>query len=135
MALETLKGVKQVNGFNIVQMDELRKTFPERFHESGAMDHTWFESDIRPNFHIYVRHDKNSVSFTLQNGPVKAHGINGCQVDEMIGVAKAILEGLNKQFACRENAIAITKLEEAMHWLKARKTNREARGVEGTNEQ
>ncbi len=37
-------------------------------------------------------------------------------------------------FKCRENALAITKLEEAMHWLAHRARDRERRGVEGKNE-
>lgn len=133
MALETLKDVKKLGGFDVVVMDELREKFPERFTETGAMDHKWFEETIRPNNFIYVRNDKNSLAFTLQNGPVKEWGVNGCQVDTIIHAAKAILDGLNKYFPCRENALAITKLEEALHWLTARKINREARGVEGTN--
>lgn len=38
------------------------------------------------------------------------------------------------EFACRENALAITKIEEAIHWLEARTKRRELAGVEGTNE-
>jgi hypothetical protein len=38
------------------------------------------------------------------------------------------------KFACRENALAITHLEEALHWLQARTADREARGVEGTHQ-
>lgn len=34
---------------------------------------------------------------------------------------------------CRENSIAVTKLDEALMWLKKRKEDRTARGVEGTN--
>jgi hypothetical protein len=34
---------------------------------------------------------------------------------------------------CSENALAITKLEEATHWLKARTNRREAQGTEGTH--
>lgn len=36
-------------------------------------------------------------------------------------------------YKCRENAIAITKLEEALLWLRKRTMNRERRGVEGTS--
>jgi hypothetical protein len=36
------------------------------------------------------------------------------------------------EFRCRESAIAITKLEEALHWLDARSKDRKARAVEGT---
>jgi hypothetical protein len=36
-------------------------------------------------------------------------------------------------FKCRENAIAITKLEEALMWLRKRTQDREIRGVEGSH--
>ncbi len=132
MALQTLIGVEKINGVNVVVMDDLRKKFPDKFNESGAMDYKWFESDIRPNNYIYVRHDVNSISFTLQEGPIKESGVNGCQVDEMIAAARTILDGLNKNLPCRETSLAITKLDEAIHWLKARREDRVARGVEGT---
>ena len=41
---------------------------------------------------------------------------------------------LNEKMACRENSLAITKLEEALHWLNARTAERKARGVEGTHQ-
>jgi hypothetical protein len=133
MALETIKGIPAVDGFTIVDMDALRVDFPEKFNQSGAMDYQWFETEIRPSNFIYVRQDKNSIAFTLQNGPVKVFGINGCQVDTIIETAKLILEGLNKSFPCRENSIAITRLDEALLWLKKRKADRDKRGVEGFN--
>lgn len=133
MALETLNGVTAVGDYPVVVMDQLREKYPERFNESGTMDYSWFEKDIRPNNFIYVRQDKNSLSFTLQNGPVKEAGVNGCQVDTVIETAKLILEGLNKQFPCRENSVAITKLDEALMWLAKRKKDRESRNVEGLN--
>lgn len=133
MALETLKGVEKVGDYNIVVMDDLRKKYPEKFTESGAMDFKWFEADIRPHNFIYVRHDVNSISFTIQNGPVKENGVNGCQVDTIIETARIMIEGLNKKFPCRENSIAITKLDEALMWLDKRKSDREKRGVEGLN--
>jgi len=131
MALETLKGIKEINGFEVVVMDDLREKYPEKFNESGAMDWVWFEKDIRPKAFIYVRNDKNSISFTLQNQPIKECGVNGCQVDELIEAAKIILTGLNTKFPCRQNSLAITKLDEALHWLTDRRNDREKRGVEG----
>ena len=45
------------------------------------------------------------------------------------------LEGFqNSEFKCRENACAITKIEEALMWLSKRTMGRENRGVEGTHE-
>jgi hypothetical protein len=98
------------------------------------MDYQWFEKDIRPHNFIYVRHDKNSLSFTIQNGPIQEAGVNGCQVNEVIQAAKIIIEGLNLKFPCRENSVAITKLDEALMWLDKRKKDRETRGVEGKSE-
>ena len=131
MALETLKDVKKIGGFDVIVMDDLRSSHPEMFEESGAMKWELFERDVRPNNFIYVRNDKNSLSFTIQNGPVKEAGVNGCQVDTVIETAKVIIEGLNKRFPCRENAMVITKLDEALMWSQKRKQDREARGVEG----
>jgi arginine/lysine/ornithine decarboxylase len=131
MCLETLKGINKIGSFDILVMDELREQYPQFFNESGAMDWNKFETEIRPNKFIYVRHDKNSLSFTIQNGPIKENGINGCQVETIIEAAKIIIEGLNKKFPCRENSLAITKLEEALLWLLKRKIDRENRGVEG----
>ena len=124
---------KKIGDFDVVVMDELKEKFPEKFNESGAMDYKWFEKDIRPNNFVYVRHDVNSLSFTIQNGPVKENGINGCQVDTIIEAAKVIVEGLNKNFPCRENAMIITKLDEALMWSNKRKQDRIKREVEGFN--
>lgn len=37
------------------------------------------------------------------------------------------------KFACRENALALTHMEEALHWLDHRTRKRQDRGVEGTH--
>ena len=131
MALETLKDVKEIDGFKLIVMDELREKFPGKFNKSGSMDWNWFESEIRPNHFIYLRHDKNSLSFTIQDGPIKENGINGCQVDTLVAAALIMLKGLNEKFPCEENDEAIDYLEEVLVFLKLRKKNREKRGVEG----
>lgn len=131
MALETLKGITEINGEQITIMDDLMEKFPDKFNDSGSMDYKWFESEIRPHNFIYVRHDVNSLSFTIQNGPIKEVGKNGCQVEDVIAVAKVIVENLNKKFPCRENAMIITKLDEAIMWSKLRTENRKERQVEG----
>lgn len=110
MALETLKNTKKIGEFTLVDMGALKDQYPEKFNESGAMDYKWFEADIRPHNFIYVRHDVNSLSFTIQNVPIKEAGVNGCQVNEIIEAAKIIIEGLNAKFPCRENSMAIKSL-------------------------
>ena len=131
MPLITLKDVTEIGGFPIVDMDKLREQFPEKFNESGSMNYEWFEKEIRPNHFIYIRHDVNSISFTLQNGPVKLNGVYGCQVETIIDAAKLILEGLNAQYPCHDNELAINKLDMAIRHLQDRTRDRIARGVEG----
>jgi hypothetical protein len=131
MALETLRGVKKLGNFDVVVMDDLRQQFPEKFTSTGAMDNEWFEKTVRPNKFVYVRNDKNSIAFTLQDGPVGQAGVNGCQVVTLIEAAKKIIEGLNEKFPCRENAMTITKLDEALLWQDKRTKDRESRQVEG----
>lgn len=70
----------------------------------------------------------------FQNGPVKEFGVNGCHQEDLLAIVIDRLESFQAgTFACRENAIALTKLQEAMHWLNHRTADRVMRGVEGTN--
>ena len=135
MALNELKGIKEINGKAICVMDELREKYPEKFNESGAMDYKWFEKEIRPNFNIFLRHDVDSISFNMLTKPVSEGGdLNRCQLVDLITTGVEILKYLNNKFPCRENAISITKFEEGLMWQKKRTEDREARGVEGKNE-
>ncbi len=64
---------------------------------------------------------------------------DGTTNEEVIRVLIHRLNFLNDKwmdgkFRCRENSIAITKLEEALMWLDKRTANRLARKVEGTQE-
>jgi len=69
----------------------------------------------------------------FQHGTIPDVGINGLSNEALIAVVIDRLQGFNKgPYACRENSLAITKLEEAMHWLHHRTWNRMSRGVEGT---
>ena len=56
---------------------------------------------------------------------------NGTTNEEVLAVLIDRLNGLQAKFPCRENAIAITKLDEALLWLNKRTNDRKARGVEG----
>jgi len=88
------------------------------------------QGEIKP----FVKIEGNTITFTIQDGPVKEAGINGCQIDDMIEVARDIITGFNAKFPCRENALIITKLDEALLWSLKRKLDREKRNVEGINQ-
>jgi hypothetical protein len=133
MALETLKNVTNIGGFNLIDMNAIKERKPEMFRPDGSMIYHLFDTEIRPFNFIYVRHDVNSISFTLQNGPIKEVGVNGCQVVTILETAMAILEGLNKKFPCEENVETLRHLRQAIGTQHARTKNRESRGVGGTS--
>ena len=78
------------------------------------------------------------LSIEWQNGPL-GRGVdrqtpNGAFVETVIAAALQRIQYYNDtKFRCRENSLAITHLEEALHWLQARTAAREARQVEGTH--
>lgn len=72
---------------------------------------------------------------SFQNGPIKEVGTNGITQEVLLAVLIDRLEHFQAgRYACRENALALTKLEEAQMWLHSRTRQREGRGVEGTHE-
>lgn len=58
---------------------------------------------------------------------------NGAFVETVIAAAVQRIYFYQEHFPCRENALAITKLEEALLWLQSRTARREAAGTEGTH--
>ncbi len=70
----------------------------------------------------------------FQNGPIAEVGVNGITHEVLLAVIVDRLEAFQKgPYACRENAIALTKIQEAQHWLHHRTLARMQRGVEGTH--
>lgn len=70
----------------------------------------------------------------FQNGPIKEFGVNGVMNEDLIAIVIDRMRGFQSgDYACRDNGLALTKLEEALMWLRHRTDEREARGVEGTN--
>lgn len=86
----------------------------------------------------YLLHDfdetvpSQEISFFEKNedGTV----LNGTTLEEMLRVSIERLQDLNSRFGCRENSIAITKMQEALMWLEERTKDRIKRGVEGKHE-
>lgn len=89
-----------------------------------------------PHEFAVVRADNGATIQTVhfQEGPIKECGINGVCNEDLIAMAIRRLQGFQgSEFKCRENAMAITKLEESLMWLRKRTNDREVRGVEGTH--
>ena len=74
-----------------------------------------------------------SCILNFQNGGLREVGPNGITDQALLAIVLDRLRGFQSgPFSCRENAIAITKLEEALMWTGKRAADRAARGVEGT---
>ncbi len=77
---------------------------------------------------------ESEASIIFQCGPINDHGVNGVTQEALLAIVADRLQSFqNGPFSCRENAIALTKIREAMMWLQRRTLARMARGVEGTN--
>lgn len=58
---------------------------------------------------------------------------NGAILEDLIATCVDRLEFFQaSKFSCRENALAITHMQEALHWLNHRTLARRRRGVEGS---
>ncbi len=78
--------------------------------------------------------DPNRVAIVFQNGPIAEAGVNGVTQEVLLAICADRLRSFqNGPHACRENALALTKIEEAVPWLQKRTLDRMARGVEGTH--
>ena len=82
----------------------------------------------------YDSNNKMLCSIDFQEGPIKEFGVNGVCNEDLIAMVITRLEHFQKsEYSSRDNAMAITKFEEAMLWLRKRTIGRENRGVEGTH--
>lgn len=90
------------------------------------------------NHEYEIAPENSTVCFCeirFQNGPIKEAGVNGVTQEALLAIVADRLRSFQAgPYACRENALALTKIEEAQHWLQARTQKRMARGVEGTQE-
>ena len=86
-------------------------------------------------FYVLKSEDNSDIlKIKFQDGPIKECGVNGVMNEDLIAMVIKRLEYFQStEFKCRENAVAITKLEEALMWLRKRTIDRENRGVEGTH--
>lgn len=77
----------------------------------------------------YDFHDIQTIQFVKkeEDGSMRI----GVQSEQLLIALIDRTKKLNDKFPCRENELAITKMEEALHWLEARVKERIERGVMG----
>jgi hypothetical protein len=84
----------------------------------------------------YTHHidDKEVLHVKFQTGGTATTERNGVFIEDLLSIAHAKLASYNQGLPSRENSLALTKIEEAILWLAARKVERETRGVYGTEQ-
>ena len=127
-----------VSGDQAVQLDIMVTDEPG----AGGANHRYEVSgfDATDNPSNYDRELDTSgpkqLTVIFQNGPIKEHGVNGVTQEALLAVVIDRLRSFQAgPFSCRENAIALTHVEEALMWLQRRTVARIKRGVEGTNQE
>lgn len=96
----------------------------------------WMDAEGRPAGGVAFG---PGFAISWQNGPLGRDAErklpNGAFVESVIAAARQRIEHYQEtQFACPENAQALTHLSEALALLNSRTVRREAAGVEGTHE-
>jgi hypothetical protein len=105
---------------------------------AGGANHLYvisgMDASTNPSRTLFAGVGQSSQSILFQNGPIPEVGTNGVTHESVLAVLIDRMQGFQKgPYACRENAIALTHLEEALMWLQKRTRQRLSRGVEGTH--
>ncbi len=126
----------------MLETGEIAKEMPkERKVQIGTSKFTKVISVDEKEFYAFHKYEIRKVetdevltSVNFQKGPIKENGINGVHHEDLIAIViDRLLAFQDCHYRCKENEEAITKLEEALMWLRKRTQDRENRGVEGTS--
>lgn len=111
----------------IQKRENLNEVFAIDETGCGGANHAY---RITPNEVVYPSQD-----IQFQNGPRSAEGsIHGVLDTDLLEIVRDRLKSFQSgEFACRENACALTHVEEALMWMNRRVEDRIERRVLGTN--
>ncbi len=118
-------------GLRIAATDEPGPGGAHHRYEISGFDLGAVPSSAEPD----ATYDDNASGVTLyfQNGAINEVGVNGITHEALIAIVLDRLRAFQAgPYSCRENALAITGLEDAQDWLHCRTLARMSRGVEGT---
>lgn len=117
-----------------VKHDLLTSKYTKVLHEDSDL----IEFNAPHHFCVVADRGESSnnilAEVNFQKGPILENGVNGVCNEDLIAMVICRLEHFQRsEYSSRDNAMAITKLEEALLWLRKRTIGREQRGVEGTS--
>lgn len=104
---------------------------------SGGANHDYVVTDYDPKTNpsnVQYSDSQPHTRILFQNGPIAEVGVNGVTHEALLAILCDRLRAFQKgPYASRENAIALTHLEDAQNWLNRRTQERMRRNVEGTH--
>ena len=129
--------MRKINTHKVNPVNDLLEIAVTDEPGAGGANHRYeiTEFDVSSNASMHSGDINAKHVILFQNGPIPEKGVNGLTQEVLIAICIDRLQSFQAgPFACRENALALTKLEEAQMWLQKRTRDRMARGVEGTHE-
>lgn len=111
-----------------------------RLQRNNQLNNVWVTKTVGPGNgrHRYVveRNGNTILKVQFQEGPRNAEGsIPGVLEGDLLEIVRHRLQCFQEgEYATRENACALTHIEEALMWIAKRADDRAERGVLGTME-
>jgi len=140
--MEANKNVRELDEHKINPANDRLRVYAVDEPGPGGANHAYrilgFNSTSNPSgLFVGAPGDPCEMATILfQHGPISEDGVgvNGLTHEALLDILADRLRAFQKgPYACKENACALTHLEEAMHWLQQRTLKRMRRGVEGTH--
>jgi len=117
--LEVLHDVKEIDGFNVIHIDEdMGIPIPHYLSVHGP---------------VVIDEHLNMIAFRIQKGPINEVGVNGCQIDTIVQAVKYLVVRHDQSHPSPYNTKAIDHLQGVLDAFAERKVERERRKVEGTS--
>ena len=112
----------------IQKREKLNEVYAVDEKGNGGAHHEYLIADNAEPSYVYVR-------IKLQNGPRKLpDSIHGVLDTDLLEIVRHRLQCFQQgPFSSRENAVALTHIEEALMWMNRRVEDRIERNVLGTN--
>ena len=127
--------MRNINSHKVNPANDLISIIVKDEAGAGGANHHYSVQGFNTQTNESSDRQQSVLDVFFQNGPINEKGVNGVTQEALIAICIDRLQAFQAgPYACRENAIALTKLEEAQMWLQKRTRDRMARGVEGTHQ-
>lgn len=132
-----MEKLKNFTEFSLNKTEEFY-SIPYRIQRTNQLNEIYVTKEVGPGNgkHRYaiMREDKILANIQFQEGPRNEEGsISGVLDQDLLEIVRNRLQAFQSgPYASRENACALTHIEEALMWMAKRADDRAERGVLGT---